>query len=108
MNTTPNTTADITVAGQTRTVTIEPINDGARALTDYVFASQIGAGIKRYPANMLLVAVKEGAPVRRDTVIDSTGKAWRMSLAAVTRNRQARIVGWDDTVTNEWDQTRRS
>ena len=101
-------TAEITIFGQTRTIEIRPINDGARALTDYVFASQIGAGVKRYPANMLLVAAKEGAPVRRDTVTDSTGKAWRMSLSAVTRNRQARIVGWDDTVTNEWDQTRRA
>lgn len=96
-----NRTADryfsttITLKGETRTVeAVRNAHDENLAYTlGMEFSARIGAGKALYPTGGMLVR--------------ENGE-WTLRPTAVVRNRQARIVGWNDVtgITNTPDQTR--
>lgn len=105
------TTVEITAFGQTRTLEIRSwgTTHGAHTTTD-VFVATIGRGAARYPINLDLHKLADGATAPRGTTVVTAANGHRFTwhLGTTVRNRQARIVGWADTagVTNAIDQTR--
>lgn len=99
MNTTPRPqiTLDVTIAGETRPVDFEvigPNQDQAYSTSYTVALATIGRGSARYTSS--LIAWKRG-------------DSWTVSRDAVVRNRQARIVAWnDDNATNAHNNARKA
>lgn len=103
----PTSTVEITLAGVTKTVTID-IAPFKAFVQDLVVAT-IGQGVARYPSHLDMWPVEEGKSTHANTVVtDAEGKKWHYHLGTSVRNRQARIVGWADDkgITNSADQTR--
>ena len=76
-------TLPVTVAGETREITITPyLSDPDRAFTGAIFAARIGAGTKVH---------------RTGTVAYRRDGEWKVGLSTCVRNRQAQIIGWADT-----------
>lgn len=105
------TTATITLRGETREVEIElPRYEGGRARVQDLVVATIGAGSARYPDALELWARKPGeaTPSGHTRVVAADGSEWSFHLGTCIRNRQARIVGWADSlgVTNAHSQER--
>lgn len=110
-------TAPITINGVTRTVTISSytsLDETHVAHTPWnSVVATIGRGTARYPTALGLYPVRDGVPHHRGNTVttDAEGRRWQYHLQTCVRNRQARIVGWNDgatAATNAVDQTRRN
>jgi hypothetical protein len=106
------TEVEIEVGGVARTVTAASYLslDETHAIHVPGVVAVIGRGVARYPAQVTLHRRQPGSPQPRGTelVVDSEGREWTYHLGTCVRNRQARIVAWDDVeqVTNNADQSR--
>ena len=108
------TTAEITVAGETRTVEISYYvrDDGTLSVGGLYKAvvGTIGAGKARYPTSLALFPMTADEPAHRGNLVTvgADGTRWQYNMRACVRNRPARVVGWADTagVTNARNQTR--
>lgn len=102
-NTDPTaTTVELTVGRETRTVALTTFGGHGPDLAEraYIFGvvATIGNGVARYPAEVMLWALDRHPNARGTKVTDSAGRVWAYGLNTTVRNRQARLVGWTDTV----------
>lgn len=107
------TTAQVTVAGITRTVEViywvDADGNRSGAHVGGVVA-QIGRGAARYPSDVSLFPVTEQRPAPRGAARTTAadGTEWCYDMGTGVRNRQARVVAWSTEMpaTNLADQTR--
>jgi Rieske Fe-S protein len=104
-------TLDITVAGDTRTVTVQAAYRDGEPMMAIVtgLVGVIGAGSARYPATITLDPA-DTAPRGAHTATDQDGQLWTYTMNCRIRQARARVTGWENTAgrTNSQNQRRSS